>query len=45
MMHWEKRRSLVWLSEIELEREVMHLLTVVRHVVKNSWAKDAKPTG
>ncbi len=30
--------------EIESEREAIHLLTVVKHVVKKSWAKDAKPT-
>jgi hypothetical protein len=45
MMHWKKRWSLVWLSKIELEREVMHLLMAVRHVVKKFWAKDAELTG
>ena len=45
MMHCENSLSFVWSSSIELWIDSMFDSTVVRHVVKNSRAKDADPTG
>jgi hypothetical protein len=43
--HIEKRRSFVCWSEMEFEREVMQLRTIVVHFVKKSVANLAEPTG
>jgi hypothetical protein len=45
MMHWEKRRSCVCWSEIEMLREMMHFFTTEMHLVKNSLANVAEPMG
>ena len=43
--HIEKRWSFVCWSEMEFEREVMQLRTIVVHFVKKSVANLAEPTG
>ncbi len=45
MMHWVKSRSFVCWSDMELLREMMHFFTTDMHLVKNSLANVADPTG
>ncbi len=45
MMHWVKSQSFVCWSEMELLREMMHFFKTDMHLVKNSLANVADPTG
>jgi hypothetical protein len=45
MMHWEKSGSFVCWSEMESLREMMYFFMMEMHLVKNSLANVAEPTG